>query len=231
MQKIINTFLKAFLILVLLAGLITYLILNRKNIHQVENNGLKPLVFRSAQLKPKELAHLIASKHIDMVLNVRGGSDEEAWYKQEKELVLSLGKDYYSLGFSVYRPPSRERFLDIIDVIEKAKAENKNMLVHCKAGADRTGLISAISQIILYDFPVEKAFKSSLNIPYGHLPNLNGPVEQVLVRYQDDLEANPTHKLSFKDWIKHEYVRKEILVHAAKHKAIPESKYPSVVGG
>jgi len=231
MRKVISISLKISLALILIAGLITYLILNRKNIHQVENNGLKPLVFRSAQLKPKELAHLIASKHIDIVLNVRGGSDEEAWYKQEKELILSLGKEYHSLGFSVYRPPSKERFIDIINVIEKAKAENKNLLIHCKAGADRTGLISAISQIILYDFPIDKAFKSSLNIPYGHLPNPNGPVEQVLLRYQIAQNKDPQHKLNFKDWIRKHYIRKEILVHAAKHKAIPESKYPNVAGG
>lgn len=225
MRKIISISLKISLALILIAGLIAYLILNRKNIHPVENNGLKPLVFRSAQLKPKELSHLIASKHIDIVLNVRGGSDEEAWYKEEKELTLSLGKEYHALGFSVYRPPSKERFIDIINVIEKAKAENKNLLIHCKAGADRTGLISAISQIILYDFPVDKAFKSSLNIPYGHLPNPNGPVEQVLLRYQIEKKKNP--ELDFKNWIKNHYVRKEILIHAAKHKAIPESKYPN----
>lgn len=211
--------LKSLLVLILLAGTITYLILTRKNIHLVENNGLKPLVYRSAQLKAKDLAHLIAEKDIDIVLNVRGGSDSEEWYKKEKELVLSLGKEYHSLGFSVYRPPNRERFNDIIDVIEKAKAENKNLLIHCRAGADRTGLISAISQVILYDFPAEKAYKSSLNLAYGHLPNPHGPVEQVINRYAAAANKSAANKstINFRDWINSEYSRKEILLEAAKY--------------
>jgi len=209
--------LKSLLVLSLVAGLIAYLILNRKNIHLVENKGLKPLVYRSAQLKAKDLAHLIAEKDIDIVLNVRGGSDTEEWYKKEKELVLSLGKEYHSLGFSVYRPPNRERFNDIINVIEKAKAENKNLLIHCRAGADRTGLISAVSQVILYDFPPEEAYRSSLNLAYGHLPNPHGPVEQVIRRYES---AAKNTKISFKEWINREYSRKEILLEAAKYKAL-----------
>jgi protein tyrosine/serine phosphatase len=227
MPKALKTSLKALLILALVAGLTAYLILTRKNIHQVESNGLEPLSYRSAQLKPNDLAHLIASKDIDVVLNVRGGSDSDKWYKEERDLVLSLGKEYHSHGFSVYKPPSRERFLDIVNVLEKAKAENKNILIHCKAGADRTGLISAVSQIILYDFPVEKAYKSSLNIPYGHVPNPNGPVEQVLIRYEESTKKIPN--ISFKEWINKHYSRKEILAYAAEHKAIPESKYPGAL--
>ena len=88
-----------------LSGFGFYLLKNRKNIHVVNGYENQPEIYRSAQLKVKDLEKLLKSKGIDMVLNLRGESAEE-WYLQEKALLEELGVEYYSYGFSVYRNTS-----------------------------------------------------------------------------------------------------------------------------
>ncbi|NQY79910.1 MAG: tyrosine-protein phosphatase [Candidatus Caenarcaniphilales bacterium] len=202
-----------------LSGFGFYLLKNRKNIHVVNGYENQPEIYRSAQLKVKDLEKLLKSKGIDMVLNLRGESAEE-WYLQEKALLEELGVEYYSYGFSVYRTPDKKRFLDILDVLDKVKAENKKLLIHCKAGADRTGLVSSIAQIVLYGYETEDAWDESLTWLYGHVPVEHGPLEQILDNYEDYQD-----EMSFRDWVINEYSRKEILIHAAEHKAIPKHRY------
>jgi undecaprenyl-diphosphatase len=198
------------IILILIIAGASYLILTRKNIHLVSSNRLPP-IYRSAQLSHDDLERLIKSKNINLILNLRGESQEE-YYIEEKNLAEHLGLEYYAHGFSVYRPPDRERFLSILEVLDYAKSTNKKILIHCKAGADRTGLISAISQIYLYNFPVDKALHSSLSWRYGHWPDPNGPLEQILIRYR-----KVEHEMNFKDWIKQQYNRNEILEYSSKY--------------
>lgn len=198
------------------ALLVTYTILNRKNIHLVENRSLEPTIYRSAQLKPKILKKLIKDKEIDAILNLRGKSNSKI-YIRESKIASKLGLEYYSYGFSVYRPPSKKRFLKIIEVLENAKKENQTLLIHCRAGADRTGLITAIAQIILYGYGVDDAMASSYNKIYGHIPDPDGPLEQILSRYKEFED-----EMSFKEWIETKYKRKEILKYSAEHRAIPK---------
>ena len=213
---------KLLIVLILIfgfSGFGFYLLKNRKNIHIVKGYSDKPEIFRSAQLKVKDLEKLVKEKEIDIVLNLRGSSAED-WYLKEKALLEGLGVDYYSYGFSVYRTPDKERFLNILDVLERVKNEDKKLLIHCKAGADRTGLISSIAQIVLYDYDVEDAWKESLTWVYGHVPVEHGPLEQILDNYED-----VENEMSFRDWVINKYSRKDILVHAAEHKAIPKHRY------
>jgi protein-tyrosine phosphatase len=193
------------------------MILNRKNIHLIESHGQKPIIYRSAQLKPKDIKSLIKQKKIDTILNLRGESETKI-YLREKKLSSKLQVDYYPYGFSMYRPPDKKRFLDILNLLDKVKVENKTLLIHCRAGADRTGLIAAITQIVLYDFSVDEAFASSYNKIYGHLPNPNGPLEQVLSRYKEF-----ENEMSFREWVETKYKRKEIINYAVEHDAIPDS--------
>ena len=171
-------------------------------------------------MKTQDLAKLIKEKNIDIVLNLRGVSEQD-WYLNEKKLLEDLGVEYYSCGFSVYRTPDKERFANILDVLDTVKNENKRLLIHCKAGADRTGLISSIAQITLYDYDVASAWQESLTWKYGHVAVEHGPLEQILRNYQ-----KYENEISFRDWVQEHYSRKNILIHAAKHKAIPKKKYP-----
>lgn len=209
MKKLRSKQIKIFfyILLILAITLITYLFLTRENFYLIENNGQGPIIYRSAQLKPPALEKLIKEKNIDVVLNLRGSS-HESWYQDEKALCSRLGIKYYAYGFSVNRPPDKKRFLNLLDVLDYVKKHNSKLLIHCKAGADRTGMMSAVIQIYLYNFSVEEAASKSLNLWYGHLPDPNGALEQVIQRYK------PYQKqMTFREWILTKYNRNEILHH------------------
>ena len=56
----------------------------------------------------------------------------------------------------------------LINIVKNAK---KPILIHCKAGADRTGLVSAL---YLYSIGDKNALKM-LSLKYGHFPYLFSP--------------------------------------------------------
>jgi len=194
------------LILIAIASFYIYsYIIKRKNIHLIANDGQSPSIYRSAQLSPKELEALIKDKDIAIVLNLRGESKKK-WYVEEQELCSKAGVEYYAYGFSESRPPDRERFLNILSVLDKAKTENKNLLVHCYYGADRSGLLSAVSQIYLYNFDIDKAMKESFHWYYGHPYDPNGILEGVIEQYRPY-----SQQMSSREWIDSSYDRELLL--------------------
>lgn len=195
----------ALLLILAIAATIAYLIINRKNIHYVNAGSMQSDIMRSAQLNSQDFKKLIAENDIDIVLNLRGKS-KKTWYTNEKELTEELDLEYFTYGFSVYRPPDKTRFLKILDVLDKVKNEKKKLLIHCHAGADRTGLVSTIAQIYLYGFSLDEAKAISYHPYYGHLPDLDGALEQVLEQFR------PYEKeMNFREFIETKYDRDKIL--------------------
>lgn len=54
-------------------------------------------------------------------------------------------------------------------IIEFLKDAPKPILIHCRAGADRTGLVSAIYRTLFMGQDLQSAEKSMLSIRWGHL--------------------------------------------------------------
>lgn len=191
-------------VILVLTASIVYLILNRKNIHLVKSNGQTPIIYRSGQLKPKDFRQLLEEKKIDIVLNLRGKRDDQ-WYYDEVAITDEMGVEYYSYGFPDTTLPKKKRFIQILELFDYAKENNLNTLIHCKAGADRAGMISAVAQIYLYSFTTEEASKS-LTPLYGHIPNSKSPLEQVLKAY-----AEVDDRMNFKEWLMTEYKYKDVI--------------------
>lgn len=203
---VLTKLIKIFSTIFLLVALGAYLILTRKNIHQI---GSEPVIYRSAQLKADYLEDFIEEKNIDIILNLRGVRDQN-WYHQEKALTEKLGIEYYSYGFPKDSLPSRKRLLKMLDLLDRVKAENKNLLLHCKAGADRSGFLSAIAQFYLYGKDFKEAQKE-LSLIYGHLPDPEGSMEQVLALYKPYAA-----EMSFRDWVTEHYRAGKILENSRK---------------
>ena len=69
---------------------------------------------------------------------------------------------------SAGRPLNLDQMNEILDLIEKAP---KPILIHCRGGSDRTGLVAAI--YLANKNPKLPKVKEALSIRYGHLPILN----------------------------------------------------------
>lgn len=202
------------IILFLIITIVAFFLSSRENIHAIkkQNNIKAPIVYRSAQLTPAKFKRLVKEKKIDVVLNLRGESQSK-WYVNEAKAAKELNIEYYTYGFSAYRPPDRERFLKILDVLDHVKESKKTLLIHCKAGADRTGLMSAIVQNYIYGIPIEQAKNDSLSFYYGHWAKQHGVLELVLDRYKPYED-----QMTFRNWIETEYDRQAILDYYEDHR-------------
>src|ERR1700758_148997 len=113
------------------------------NFHTVAEGAF----YRSAQLTKEELQRAVHDHGIKAILNLRGAHPGEPWYDDEVAVSREVGATHYDYGLSAYRFVTEKQVADLIAIIREAP---KPLLVHCKSGADRTGLVSA-----LYRYAVE----------------------------------------------------------------------------
>jgi hypothetical protein len=160
-------------------------------------------VIRSAQ-PTSELPRWLKQFQLKAILNLRGGSHEDWWYAAEVHAADQSGLVYYDLPFSATRRPTRRELLYLIDVLERCPYP---LLIHCKSGADRTGLASALYLMLKNGEPPERA-ERAFSIEFGHIP-LGGTehLHEPLHEYAAWLKANqvPHSARRFHDWVKNDY--------------------------
>jgi protein tyrosine/serine phosphatase len=134
------------------------------NLHAVSEGVL----YRSAQLSKDGFAASIRQYKIKSVLNLRGAHPHEAWYDDEVAVSQENGVTHYDIPISAKRFVGEQQVEQILALL---RAAPKPLLIHCKSGADRTGLVSA-----LYRYAVEHADAADadrqLSLAYGHFPYL-----------------------------------------------------------
>lgn len=121
--------------------------------------------YRSNQPTAERLKSYKKKDGIRSVLNLRGAHPAQAWYDEEKAAAQRLGLTLIDFKMSDHEVLSPAR----IAALEAAMADApKPLLVHCKAGADRTGLAAA-----LYLTHQKKRSPSEagwqLSLLYGHV--------------------------------------------------------------
>ncbi|HVK92354.1 MAG TPA: dual specificity protein phosphatase family protein [Mycoplana sp.] len=130
------------------------------NFHEVIPGEL----YRSAQPSAAQLDDYVRRYGIKTVLNLRGPSDRD-WYRQEIAESRRLGIRHVDFRMSAQRLLTTEQSAALIAIMRDAP---KPILVHCQAGADRSGLASVIylQQIAKVD---EETAEWQLSLIYGHI--------------------------------------------------------------
>jgi len=98
-------------------------------------------IYRGNQPKDAEFAEL-ARMGIKTVVDLRGGILHEP---REKRLVEAAGMQYVSVRLSGFFPPKDRQIATILAVLEDPA--RGPVLVHCKRGGDRVGLVMACYRI------------------------------------------------------------------------------------
>lgn len=130
------------------------------NFHEVIPGQL----YRSAQPSAERLADYISRYSIKTVVNLRGASDR-SWYKAETAITEKLGVAHLDFRMSAGRQLTAEESQELIALLRTAP---KPILIHCFAGADRTGLASVIYLQQIADIDEETA-EWQLSPLYGHV--------------------------------------------------------------
>jgi protein tyrosine/serine phosphatase len=122
--------------------------------------------YRSAELDRDELEYYIAKYNIKSILNLQGIRTSDYHYRDEIAVCRKLALAHYDLQLSADKKPSRGTIDQLIRIFKVAP---RPILIHCRAGSDRTGLAAAMWKVIV-DKESKGLAAEQLSIRYGHLP-------------------------------------------------------------
>ena len=143
------------------------------NFHRVDKD-----VYRSAQLFSFNMPYYIEKYEIKSVLNLRGTSKDE-WYRDELKISNEYNVVHYDYRIKDTSILTDKEMDNIINVIDNAP---KPILIHCKAGADRTSLASAL---YLYSIKHDENPEKEFSIIYAHFPWLGSETKAMDDSFND----------------------------------------------
>ncbi|MDG1861707.1 MAG: tyrosine-protein phosphatase [Yoonia sp.] len=124
---------------------------------------IAPGVWRSNQPDPDRIARY-AQMGIKTILNLRGQA-QQSHYLLEKEACDAHGIALVNMKFSARVAAPKELYLALLDQFD---AITPPLLIHCKSGADRTGLAAAFYLLHVENVPIAQA-RAQLALKYVHL--------------------------------------------------------------
>ncbi len=138
--------------------------------HMLWTTNFHPVIagelYRSSQPSASTIAEFQKQYGIKTIINLRGDNTGRHWYDNEVAEAKELNINHIDFHMSAGRELTQAQAEQLVDIMRNAP---KPILIHCQAGADRTGLASA-----LYLAAIAKANEATaegqMSIIYGHLP-------------------------------------------------------------
>ncbi|HLN26245.1 MAG TPA: tyrosine-protein phosphatase [Gemmataceae bacterium] len=181
-------------------GTEAYRVLIGSNFHTVVAGH----VYRCAQPSGHDVEKVVHDCGIRTVINLRGCCDPWPWYVDEARATHRFDVAQEDIRFSAGHLPSVDevrRLVEALDMVEYP------ILLHCRRGADRTGVAAAVVLLLQTPAPLEQA-RRQLGMRYGHVA-VGRPafLNTFFDLYQAYLESRGLAHAPeiFRQWAKHEY--------------------------
>ena len=154
-------------------------------------------IWRSAQPLPHHIRQL-SGMGVKTIVNLRGKT-KTSTYAIEKAACERHAMAFIDFPMKSRAAPTRAEILAARDLFVSVQYP---MLMHCKSGADRAGLMSALYLHFIRGVPVEEA-RRELSLRYGHFRQADtGILDEVFDRYLADTASRP---ISFLEWVETVY--------------------------
>jgi len=181
-------------------GTEAYHVLIGSNFHTV----LAGRVYRCAQPSGHDVERRVHDWRIRTVINLRGCCDPWPWYVDEARATHRSNVAQEDIRFSAGHLPSVDevrRLVEALDMVEYP------ILLHCRRGADRTGVASAVVLLLQTPATLDQA-RRQLSARYGHVA-VGRPafLNTFFDLYQEYLESRGLAHAPeiFRQWAMHEY--------------------------
>ncbi|EHD13572.1 hypothetical protein CIN_17640 [Commensalibacter intestini A911] len=153
-------------------------------------------VYRCNHPTPARLRKLVQKHHIKTIINLRGkrdcGSDALS-----RQAAKQLGITQLDLPFESRGAPHKDRILNLAQLYPNLEFP---ILIHCKSGADRAGLVSAL--ITLFEGKTLDDAIAQLSWKFGHFKQAKtGILDRFFVYYYQQTQG----KIDFLTWINQDY--------------------------
>jgi len=162
------------------------------NLHSVA-----PGVWRSAQPGPRDIRRL-RKRGLRTVINLRGPRDCGS-YRLEKQACERYGIELIDFKLRSRGAPDPDVIREAVGLFQRI---NYPVLIHCKSGADRAGLMTALYLLVHEARPLDEATRQ-LGLRYGHFKQADtGILDHVFACYRADTAAEP---IEFLRWVDERY--------------------------
>lgn len=159
---------------------------------------IAPGVWRSNQPGPGQLARFARRHGIRTVLNLRG-AEPLAHYLFEEAVCARMGLELVDLRLSAKGKNTAAQLLSLLDQFDSAE---RPMLIHCKSGADRTGLASAFYLMHVENKSAAEA-RSHLSWRYMHQSvGKTGHLDAIMDLIEADMAKEP---MTLRRWLETRY--------------------------
>jgi catechol 2,3-dioxygenase-like lactoylglutathione lyase family enzyme len=150
------------------------------------------------------MRELVARHSVRTVLNLRGTTPWDGWYQGECGATAAAGVSQEDVTLSAHTLPFPAELRRVVEVLDRTEYP---VLVHCKQGADRTGMVSAMALLLHTDATLTEA-RRQLWPRYGHWPVARtANIDRFFDLYEQVLAAEGvTHTPDrFRRWVQNEY--------------------------
>lgn len=152
-------------------------------------------VYRSGQPRPAQLRDWIDEYHVRTIVNLRGNNLEEC--KKEASQAAEMKVVYVPIALSAKRPVTKSELAELLAALDKPQP----ILLHCRAGNDRSGLASMLAVLALGQTDYATARKQ-LRTPLWRAAN-EKHISDTIVMYEQyctDKKLDPNNWPQFKTW-------------------------------
>ena len=134
---------------------------------------------------------------IKHIISLRGGETLPHNIRERKHCA-ALGLEYINVPMSSAKVPRKETLLDLIEVFEQVEGP---ILLHCKTGADRTGLAAGIYYLHDVENDPQKA-RHQLAVKYLHF---GFGRKKLLKKFFEYYAETNTTNMNVKRWVTNKY--------------------------
>lgn len=161
-------------------------------------------IYRSAQPSGAHLEEWIRTLSLRTVVNLRGqkSNDDRSWLRDEIAATERAGIEHVSIRMSADDLPPARTLRTLVHTLDTSP---RPLLLHCAAGAERSGLASAVA-VLLETGDVDAA-RAEFALDKGFVRWINPRLPRVLDQYvtwlgEQRAESTPDR---FRTWVETEY--------------------------
>ena len=157
-------------------------------------------LYRSNHPQPWQLARAMRRFGLRSVVNLRGQRVECGSDALSREAAQRLGLAHYDAPFESRGAPHKDRILRLAELFGRIE---EPVLIHCKSGADRTGLAAGLWLLLQGRSPEEAM--AQLSLRWGHISASKTGILDAFFRLYAKAAPKP-----FLDWLCEDYDEAEL---------------------